>query len=244
VAPPERPARSQKASVLPPPPTVSSSRARIDREPEITARAIASDDENSSNTSSESESDSSAKRSDHSTDSDSRSAHDSDGGVHAKVDTSSVRFGPPKSKQKPSKSEDVTMHSPPHASASQRGRARDVKAVGSSSRHAKSAQSSGASRAYGGIIRGKALGNAPNIGDFDLVEPDHQFVNVEGTVNILPSNTRPTTIDIDETAVIAAIIPFEEDLASLLHSVSKYYSSMLGMYSKVYLKIVILIFYF
>ena len=95
----------------------------------------------------------------------------------------------------------------------------------------------------GGIIHGKALGNTPKIGDFDLVEPDHQFVNVEGTVNIFPSNTCPTTMDINETAVIAAIVPFEESLGSL-HSVSKYYSSMSGMYSKVYLKIMILIFYF
>src|SRR5438105_344073 len=36
VAPPERPFHSQKASFLPPPPTVSSSRARVDREPKIT----------------------------------------------------------------------------------------------------------------------------------------------------------------------------------------------------------------
>ena len=77
-----------------------------------------------------------------------------------------------------------------------------------------------------------------------MVETDHQFVNVEGTVNIFLSNTHPTTIDIDETAVIAAIVPFEENLGSLLHSVSKYYSSMSGMYSKVYLKFMILIFYF
>jgi hypothetical protein len=119
------------------------------------------------------------------------------------------------------------MHSPPHASSSQRGRARDIKAVGSS-RQAKPIQSSGASRAYGGIIRGKALGNVPNIGDFDSVDPDPQFVDVEATVNIFPSNTWPTTIDIDQMAVIAVIIPFEEDLASLLQQVAKYYSPISG----------------
>jgi hypothetical protein len=119
------------------------------------------------------------------------------------------------------------MHSPPHASSSQQGRARDIKAVGSS-RQAKPIQSSGASRAYGGIIRGKALGNVPNIGDFDSVDPDPQFVDVEATVNIFPSNTQPTTIDIDQMAVIAVIIPFEEDLASLLQQVVKYYSPISG----------------
>ncbi len=37
VAPPERPIHSQATSVLPSPPIVSSSHARVDREPEITA---------------------------------------------------------------------------------------------------------------------------------------------------------------------------------------------------------------
>lgn len=128
------------------------------------------------------------------------------------------------------------MHSPPQISASQRGRARDVKAVGGLSRHAKPIQSSGASRAYGGIIRGKALGNAPNIGDFDLVDPAPQFVDVDATVNIFPSNTRPTTIDVDEMPVIAVVIPFEEDLAFLLKSVAKYYSLMSGRQFKLYFK--------
>ena len=128
------------------------------------------------------------------------------------------------------------MHSPPQISASQRGRARDVKAVGGSSRHAKPIQSSGASRAYGGIIHSKALGNAPNIGDFDLVDPAPQFVDVDATVNIFPSNTRPTTIDVDEMPVIAVVIPFEEDLAFLLKSVAKYYSSMSGRQFKLYFK--------
>jgi len=128
------------------------------------------------------------------------------------------------------------MHSPPQISASQRGRARDVKAVGGSSRHAKSIQSSGASRAYGGIIRGKALGNAPNIGDFDSVDLAPPSVDFDATVNILPSNTRPTTVNVDETAVMAVMTPFEEDLASLLKSVAKYYSPMSGRQFKLYFK--------
>jgi len=128
------------------------------------------------------------------------------------------------------------MHSLPQISASQRGCTHDVKAVGGLFHHAKPIQSSGASRAYGGIIRGKALGNAPNIGDFDLVDPSPQFVDVDAIVNIFPSNTCPTTIDVDEMPVIAVIIPFEEDLAFLLKSVAKYYPLMSGRQFKLYFK--------
>jgi hypothetical protein len=119
------------------------------------------------------------------------------------------------------------MHSPPHAAPSQRGRARDVKAIGSS-RHSKPILSSGASRAHGGIIRGKALGNAPNIGDFNLDDVAPEFVDLQGTVNIFPSNTRPTTIEIDDTAIIAVVIPFQQELAPLLQYVAKYYSPIAG----------------
>ena len=57
---------------------------------------------------------------------------------------------------------------------------------------------------------------------------DDAPIDLEGTVNIFPSNTRPTTIDIDETAVTAVIIPFEGALAPLLQHVVKYYSPMSG----------------
>ena len=127
------------------------------------------------------------------------------------------------------------MHSPPQISASQHGHTHDIKAVGGSSHHTKPIQSSGAFR-DGGIIHSKALGNAPNIGDFDLVDPAPQFVDVDATVNIFPSNTRPTTIDVDEMPVIAVVVPFEEDLAFLLKSVAKYYSSMSGRQFKLYFK--------
>ena len=128
------------------------------------------------------------------------------------------------------------MHSLPQISASQRGRACDIKAIGGSSRHAKPIQSSGASRAYGGIIRGKALGNAPNIGDFDPVHPAPDFVDVDATVNIFPSNTCPTTTDVDETPIMAVEIPFEEDLASLLKCIAKYYSPISGRQFRLYFK--------
>jgi len=113
VAPPERPARLQNASVLPPAPTISSSRARIDREPEITAKAVTSrEDEDSSDSSESSESDSGAKRSDGSGNSESRSGHNSDSDRRTKIDAPPVRIGPPKSKQKPAKSIDVATFVP------------------------------------------------------------------------------------------------------------------------------------
>jgi len=248
VAPPARPARSQTTSVLPPAPTVSTSRARVDREPKITAaKAITpSDSENGS-----SDSDSSDKSQDHSNDqnTNSGSGTDDNSGSDVKEPASPVRIGPPSRSKQKQHSEpgtatanisdhgtvDVKMHSPPHAPPSQRGRARNVKAIGSSSR-SQPAKSSGASRAYGATIGGKALGNTPNIGDFDSGDDDMLSVNVEGTVNLFPSNTRPTTMDIDETAVIGVTIPYEGDLAHLLQSVAKYYSPMSGMYLKFYFK--------
>ena len=80
------------------------------------------------------------------------------------------------------------------------------------------------------------MGNAPNIGDFDMADDDAP-IDLEGTVNVFPSNTRPTTIDIDETAVIAVTIPFEGGLAPLLQQVVKYYSPMSGKYFKYYLSL-------
>ena len=115
MAPPEHPACSQNASILPPAPTVSSSCAHIDREPEITAKAVAShSDKDSSNSSESSESNSSAKHSDGSGDSDSCSGHNSDSDPCAKIDAPPVRIGPPKSKpkQKPAESVDVTTFVP------------------------------------------------------------------------------------------------------------------------------------
>ena len=127
------------------------------------------------------------------------------------------------------------MHSPPHAQSSQQGCARTVKAIGSSG-SSQFVRSSGASKPYGATIHGRALGNTPNIGDFDEAGDDTP-IDVEGTVNLFPSNTQPTTIDIDETAVIAVTIPFEGALAPLLQHVSKYYSPMSGKHFKYYLNL-------
>ena len=244
VAPPERPSHSQKASFLPPPPTVSSSRARVNREPKITAtkEATPSVDEDAS---SDSGNDCSKDYSD--TNSGSGTDDDSDGDSYTKPSATPIRRGPPSRSQPKQHNEpvmataetsdhgilDVEMHSPPHAQPSGRGRGRNVKPIGSSSR-SQTVKSSGASRPYGGTIGGKAVGNAPNIADFNAAEDDSSSINVEGTVNLFPSSTRPTTLDIDETAVIAVTIPFEGDLAPLLKHIAKYYSSMSGKYFKFY----------
>ncbi|KAF8951729.1 hypothetical protein BDZ97DRAFT_1909735 [Flammula alnicola] len=169
---------------------------------------------------------------DTSSDTDDNSAADGNGGDRNEATASRVvRIGPPHGK--PSQQRNVHMYSPPPP-PSQRGRAHDVKAIGGL-RHYQPTKSSGASRAYGGLFRGKALGNAPNIGDFESVNVHPQSVDVEGTVNIFPSNTRPTTLDIDETAIIAVTIPFEEALAPLLQHVAKYYSPISDNNERVYI---------
>ena len=78
------------------------------------------------------------------------------------------------------------MYSPPHEQSC------GSKLVGSS----------GASKPNGATICGRALGNAPNIGDFDTAGDDAP-IDIEGTVNLFPSNSQTTTIDINETAIIA-----------------------------------------
>ena len=257
VAPPERPVRSQGGSVLPPAPTVSSSRTRVNREPELTAATVTTTPDNDRESGSSNDSHHGTESQADSGDTDTNNDSDSDrdaGGHSARKLSASVRIGPPSRAKLAKPSEpvtatadasdhgilDVKMHSPPHPLSSQRGRARTVKAIGSSTGSHSSgfqlARASGASKPYGATIRGKALGNAPNIGDFNAVDNDTP-IDVEGTVNLFPSSTRPTTIDIDESAVIAVTIPFEGDLAPLLQRIAKYYSPMSGKYFKYYLNL-------
>ena len=156
----------QKVSVLPSAPTISSSHVYIDREPEITAKTIASHENEDSGDSSESSESDSAKHSDSSDDSNFCSGHGSDSDHHTKINVPSVYIGPPKSKskQKPTKSSDVTtfvsdqgiwsilylswfwfwfvnlnvhMHSSPQILASQHGHTYNIKAIGGSSHHPK-----------------------------------------------------------------------------------------------------------
>jgi hypothetical protein len=79
---------------------------------------------------------------------------------------------------------DVKMHSPPHALSSQQGCTHTVMAIGSSS-GCQLVRSSGASKQYGANICGRALGNAANFADFNVVGDDPP-INMEGTVNLFP----------------------------------------------------------
>jgi len=91
VAPPECPARLQTASVLPPAPTISSSRTRVDREPEITAiRATTPSDDDSA--SSDNDSDHTNESQDHSEDRSANSGSDTDGIDAQSPETSAAPF--------------------------------------------------------------------------------------------------------------------------------------------------------
>ncbi|KIJ99615.1 hypothetical protein K443DRAFT_8259 [Laccaria amethystina LaAM-08-1] len=181
---------------------------------------------------------------------DANNGSDSDndtGGHSARILSASVRIGLPSRAKRAQPSEaitatadafdngtlDVQMHSPPHGMSSQRGRAHTVKAIGNTS-GSQLARSSGASKPYGATIRGRALGNAPNFGDFEPVD-DSPSIDIEATVNLFPSNTRPTTIDIDDTAVIAVTVPFEGALVPLLQRIVKYYSPMSDNNNRLYI---------
>ncbi|KIK00364.1 hypothetical protein K443DRAFT_100500 [Laccaria amethystina LaAM-08-1] len=242
VAPPECPAHLQVVSKLPPAPTISSSRTHINREPELAAAKVTATPDNNRD-SGDPATGSQADTGDY----DAKNGSDSDndtGGHSARILSASVRIGPPSRAKRAQPSEavtatddafdsdtlDVQMHSPPHGMSSQRGRARTVKAIGNTS-GSQLARSSGASKPYGATIRGRALGNAPNFGDFEPVD-DSPSIDIEATVNLFPSNTRPTTIDIDDTAVIAVTVPFEGALAPLLQRIVKYYSPMSGKHFK------------
>ena len=90
VAPPECPACSV-GSVLPPAPTVSSSRTRVNREPELTSAKITTTSDNDA-ASHDSSSQGDSGKSDNNSDSD--SDHET-GGHSAKIMPATVRIGPP-----------------------------------------------------------------------------------------------------------------------------------------------------
>ena len=90
MAPPERPARSV-GSVLPPAPTVSSSRTRVNREPELTSAKITT---TSDNDAASHDSSSQADSGESGNNSDSDSDHDT-GGHSAKISSATVHIGPP-----------------------------------------------------------------------------------------------------------------------------------------------------
>ena len=91
MAPPECPACAHVGAVLPPAPTVSSSRTHVNREPELTSAKITTTSDNDAASHDSSSQDDSGK-------SDNNSGSDSDhetGGHSAKIMPATVRIGPP-----------------------------------------------------------------------------------------------------------------------------------------------------
>jgi len=223
VAPPERTARSPTASFLPPAPTLSSSRARVNREPEIT-HMDTSDDE--------------AEAEEEEEEADEQSEGE---GLEKKREKPKgailpLRFGPPKGPPQSGQSKDV------------------VSSVDSRVMYfivilsyllfllhidlanlpplERQPPANGSSRSTGGIIRGHALGNAPNIGDpFDDVQQDVRPLS-RGRVNVTIVQHPPEDIVIENpTSHLKVMSPCYETLAPLLKKVAKSYSPVRSKYS-------------
>ena len=135
------------------------------------------------------------------------------------------------------------MKGPPHSPPSRGAggdvcrRPRNVKAIGSS-HSAKPIPASGASRPYGGIIRGKALGNAANIGDLELAEMTTDFVEViVGSVDLFISKEAPTSLEAGRDSNILVQTPYEDTLAPFLKHVARCYSPLRSKSFKVIITI-------
>ena len=215
VAPPERTARLPTASFLPSAPTLSSSRARIDREPEITHVAT-SEEESEGNEVGEKEG---------------LESDEDDGKVPEKNAISPLRFGPPKGHSHSGQGEedivivpvdsnvmyfiiilfylllflDIDLANLPHLE--------------------RQPPANGSSRSTGGILRGRALGNAPNIGDpFDDVQQDVKPLS-RGRVNVTIVQHPPGDLVIENpTSHLKVMSPCYETLGPLLKKVAKSYS--------------------
>ena len=215
MAPPERTARLPTASFLPSAPTLSSSHARIDREPEITHVAT-SEEESEGNEVGEKEG---------------LGSDEDDGKVLEKNAISPLRFGPPKGHSHSGQGEedivivpvdsnvmyfitilfylllflDIDLANLPHLE--------------------RQPPANGSSCSTGGILRGRALGNAPNIGDpFDDVQQDVKPLS-RGRVNVTIVQHPPGDLVIENpTSHLKVMSPCYETLGPLLKKVAKSYS--------------------
>ncbi len=249
VAPPERTARLPTASFLPSAPTLSSSRARIDREPEITHVAT-SEEESEGNEVGEKEG---------------LESDEDDGKVPEKNAISPLRFGPPKGHSHSGQGEEAIVIVPVDSNVmyfiiilfylllfldthSGQGE-EDIVTVPVDSNvmyfitilfylllfldidlanlpHLeRQPPANGSSRSTGGILRGRALGNAPNIGDpFDDVQQDVKPLS-RGRVNVTIVQHPPGDLVIENpTSHLKVMSPCYETLGPLLKKVAKSYS--------------------
>ena len=89
----------------------------------------------------------------------------------------------------------------------------------------------GSSRSTGGILRGCALGNTPNIGDpFEDMEPDVKPL-AHGRINVTIVQQPPGDLIIENPiSHLKVMSPCYETLAPLLKKVAKSYSPVCSKY--------------
>jgi len=232
VAPPERSAHSPTASFLPPAPTISSSRARVDREPKITSKYTAhrdlseeesdvgSDDKANAVASAKSSKGARVGRSSAArvlTDSPcSAPASDIGSDDNDSAVASNKHFGPPTgARVGPPKG-------PPKAARVVIPTDMDISNLPPLEREP---PANGSSRATGGIFRGRALGNSFNIGDEHDDMQEDVMPLIRGRVNITIVKQPPGDLVIENpSSYLKVNSPCYETLGPVLKKVAKSYS--------------------
>jgi hypothetical protein len=95
----------------------------------------------------------------------------------------------------------------------------------------RSVPANGSSRSAGGVLRGRALGNAPNIGDpFDTMPQDIQPLP-RGRINVTIVKQPPSDVIVENpTSHLKVMSPCYETLGPLLKKVAKSYSPVRSKY--------------
>src|SRR6266540_935976 len=212
---PEHSARSSTASFLPPAPTLSGSHTRVNCEPEITtARGETSE-----------------------LDDEVKKVLDNEGleekALDEELDNEVVpplRFGPPKGRTRSVASqskENINSNSFLYSTLSHL----IIILVSNLPAPERELPANGSSRSTGGILRGHALGNTPNIGDpFEDMEPDVKPL-ARGQINVIIVQQPPGDLIIENpTSHLKVISPCYETLAPLLKKVAKSYSPVCSKY--------------
>ena len=89
----------------------------------------------------------------------------------------------------------------------------------------------GSSRSTGGILRGRALGNAPNIGDLFETMPQDVQPLPRGRINVTIVQQPPSDVIIENpTSHLKVVSPCYETLGPLLKKVAKSYSPVRRKY--------------
>ena len=223
VAPPERSARLSTAFFLPPAPTLSGSRTCVDREPEITTTCG-----NTSESEDEVEEVS---------DDEVEKVLDDEGleenALDEELDNKVVpplHFGPPKGRTKSVASqskENINSNFFLYSTLSHL----IIILVSNLPASERELPANGSSRLTGGILRGHALGNTPNIGDsFEDMEPDIKPL-ARGWINVTIVQQPPGDLIIENpTSHLKVMLPCYGTMAPLLKKVAKSYSPVRSKY--------------